>query len=537
VELDLLITGGRVRTMDPVRPAAAAVGVWAGRIVGFDDDVAGLPAARTIDLDGAVVFPGFVDAHTHLTWTGVASGLVDLSGCRSKDAVLDAVARAAGEAPDGGWVDLAGYDQRPLGGHLSWQDLEKAAPGRKVFITHVSGHACLVSRSVLDMIPDDEYAAAPPGAETADDGTPTGLFTEDAMALPRAARLPLTVREIVDAIEAAGRQCLAQGVTTCADAGIAVGLAGFSPVELSAYQHALEQGRLPVRVQVMPPATMLRESGAAPEDGIARSIDLGMRTGLGDARLSIGATKLWLDGGMSARTAAVTEPYSGGAGVGQLTYTDDELTALVTDAHRAGWQLALHAIGDRAIDQAIAAVGAAQAAAPRPDARHRIEHCGLVRPDQLPRLAAAGLTAVVQPTFLHVFGDDYHRLVGEVRSHWLYRGRSFIDHGIRLAGSSDRPVSDGAPLRGIQQMIERSSSGGIPIGADEAVTVDEALAAYTTGSAYACRMEDQVGSLKTGMCADFVVLGDDPSRVDVSSLADVPVVATFVDGEVVHGAV
>ncbi|NDL59236.1 amidohydrolase [Phytoactinopolyspora mesophila] len=536
MQLDLRITGCQALTMDPERPTASVIGVWAGRIVGLDEDVAGLPAARTIDLGGATVLPGFVDAHTHLTWTGVASQLVDLSACRSKDAVLEAVAGAAAATPDGRWVDLAGYDQRPLGGHLTWQDLETVVPGRKVFITHVSGHACLVSRAVLDLISDDEYAGAAPGVETAGDGRPTGLFTEDAMALPRAVRLPLSVQEIVDAIETAGRQCLAQGVTTCADAGIATGLAGFSPVELAAYQYALEQGRLPVRVQVMPPATMLRESGAAPEDGIARSIDLGMRTGLGSARLAIGATKLWLDGGMSARTAAVSEPYAGDAGLGQLTYSDAELTSLVSDAHRAGWQLALHAIGDRAIDQAINAVMAAQTADPRPDARHRIEHAGLVRPDQLQRMAAAGLTAVVQPTFLRVFGDDYHRLVGERRSKWLYRGRSFLDHGIGLAGSSDRPVSDGAPLRAIQQMVQRTSSGGVPIGADESVTVDEALAAYTTGSAYACRMEDQVGVLKPGMCADLVVLGDDPRHVEAASLADVPVVATFLDGELVHGS-
>lgn len=538
--LDLLITGCRALTMDPHRPTASAIGVRAGRIVGLDGDAAGMEAERTVDLGGATVLPGFVDAHTHLAWTGVAATQADLSACRSRDAVLDAVAAAAQEAPEGRWVDLSGYDQRPLGGHLTWRDLEKAAPGRKIFITHASGHACLVSRAVLDLIPGGELAAGEAGVLRDAAGQPTGVFVEDAMELARSRRLPYSVEEIIGAIETAGRQCLSQGVTMCGDAGIAAGLGGFSPVDLAAYQNARDQGRLPVRVQAMVPAALLRPSGADPADGIPRSIDLGLRTGLGDEHLSIGALKMWLDGGMMARTAALTEPYADAAddgGLGQLSYTDAELAALAADAHRAGWQLAIHAIGDRALDQALDAVEAAQAASPRPGARHRIEHCGLARPDQIPRLAAAGLTAVVQPTFLHAFGDDYARIMGAQRSGWMYRGRSFLDHGIRLAGSSDRPVADGAPLRAIQFMAERLSSGGQPIGPEEAVSVTQGLIAYTSGSAHACRMEHQLGSLTVGKLADLVVLGADPLHRAPSSLADIPVLATFLGGELVHGGV
>ncbi|WP_207782296.1 amidohydrolase [Phytoactinopolyspora limicola] len=534
LQLDLLITGCRARTMDPQRPEVSAIGIWGGRIVGLDDDVTGLPAARTVDLDGSTVLPGFIDAHTHLTWTGVAGSLINLSDCRTRDAVLEAVARAVAETPEGRWVDLAGYDQRPLGAHLTWQDLERVAAGRKVFITHVSGHACLVSRPVLEAIDADEFSAYGDGVVRDDAGHPTGVLVEEAMALARSRRLPYRIEEVVDAIAAAARQCAAEGVTTCADAGIATGLAGFSPVELAAYQSALEQGRLPVRVQAMIPAAMLRPSGADPTDGIPRSIDLGLRTGLGDDRLSVGALKMWLDGGMSARTAALTEPYADG-GLGQLTYDDAEVTALVVDAHRAGWQLAIHAIGDRAVDQALDAVSAAQEAVARPDAGHRVEHSGLVRPDQLARFAELGLVAVVQPTFLEVFGDDYARIMGEERTTWMYRGRSFLERGIPLAGSSDRPVVDGAPLRGMQLMTQRTSSGGVSIGPDEVLTVDEALAAYTTGAAKACRMDDRVGRLAVGSHADMVVLGADPYVVAPSALADIPVMATVMGGDVVHG--
>lgn len=575
MELDLLVTGARIVTMDPARPAATRLGVWRGRVVGLDEEIDGLRARTSVDLGGATVLPGFVDAHSHLAWTGMAAGLVDLSHCRTRDAVLDAVRGAAEAVPGDSWVDLAGYDQRPLGNHLTRDDLERAAPGRRLYLRHTSGHACLVSDAVLATVTDDEFAAHEPGVVRDANGRPTGLLEEGAMAIARARRLPYGLEEIVAAIETAGRECLAQGITTVAEAGIVTDLAGSSPVELAVYQVAREQGRLPVRVQTMIPAVMLRPSGAAPEDGIARAIDLGLRTGLGDETLSVGALKLWLDGGMMARTAALTAPYltpgagAGGAGdrdtgsgsaaaggtraghgtdstgsdggsgggSGQLAFDDDELAALILDAHQAGWQLAIHAIGDAAVDQAIAVVEAAQAAYPRPDTRHRVEHCGLVRPDQLPRLAAAGLTAVVQPTFLHAFGDDYSAIMGPGRAGWMYRGRAFLDHGITVAGSSDRPVADGAPLRAIQFMVERASSTGAPVGPKEAVTVDEALAAYTTGSAYACRLDGVAGVLAPGSLADLVVLDADPREVAPSTIADISIRATVLGGEVVHGAI
>lgn len=541
MELDLLVTGARIVTMDPARPVASRLGVWRGRVAGLDEELDGLPARHTADLGGATVLPGFVDAHSHLAWTGMAAAQTDLSACRTSDAVLDAVRRAAETVPGDGWVDLAGYDQRPLGGHLTRDDLEAAAPGRRIYVRHVSGHTCLVSDAVLAGVTDAELAAHGPDVVRDATGRPTGLLEEGAMAIARARRLPYTVDEIVAAVETAGRQCLAQGITTVAEAGIVTDLAGSSPVELAAYQAARDQGRLPVRVQTMVPAALLRPSSAAEVDGIARAVDLGLRTGLGDDRLSIGALKLWLDGGMIARTAALTAPYltpdGTDGGSGRLAFADDELAALILDAHRAGWQLAIHAIGDAAVDQAISVVAAAQAAHPRPDARHRVEHCGVVRPEQLPRLAAAGLTAVVQPTFLHAFGDDYSAIMGPERSGWMYRGRSFLDHGIRVAGSSDRPVADGAPLRAIQFMVDRTSSGGAPVGPGEAVTVDEALAAYTTGAAYACRVDDVAGRLAAGTLADLVVLGADPREVEPSDIAAVPVVATVLGGEVVHGTI
>lgn len=255
-----------------------------------------------------------------------------------------------------------------------------------------------------------------------------------------------------------------------------------------------------------------------------------MRTGFGDEWLSLGALKIYTDGGMMARTAALTAPYVGLDHTGELQDDPERLLDLIVDGHLAGWQLAVHAIGDRAADLALEGLERAQRLRPRPDARHRIEHAGLIRPDQLPRFARLGVSAVVQPAFLYSFGDDYAAVMGEERAPWMYRGRGFLDHGVTLVGSSDRPVTDGAPLRAVQFMVERASSSGLSVGPDEAVTVEEALRAYTVAGAYACRWEDSAGSLVAGKRADFVVLGDDPRSVDPSRIAGIEIVATFVDG-------
>jgi len=231
-----------------------------------------------------------------------------------------------------------------------------------------------------------------------------------------------------------------------------------------------------------------------------------------------------------ARTAALSSPYEGLDHSGEVQDDPEVLADTIVDGHLAGWQLAVHAIGDRAADIALDALERAQRLRPRPGARHRIEHAGLIRPDQLPRFARLGVSAVVQPSFLRYFGDDYAAIMGEERAPWLYRGRAFLDHGIPLVGSSDRPVAEGSPLRAIQFMVERASESGQVIGPDEAITVDEALRAYTVAGALACHWEDSLGSLTPGKLADLVVLGDDPRSADPSRIGDIEVVATYVDG-------
>jgi predicted amidohydrolase YtcJ len=219
-----------------------------------------------------------------------------------------------------------------------------------------------------------------------------------------------------------------------------------------------------------------------------------------------------------------------------LAHPPADITRMVRDAHDAGWQVAIHAIGDRAIDVALDAIEQAQRAQPRPDPRHRIEHCGIARDDQLDRIAALGVVVSIQPCFLVDNGEDYAAVLGPERMHWQYRGRSFLDRGIHVAGGSDRPLGAGSPLVGIQFMVERVSTKGTVTGPDEGITVDQALATYTIGAAHAARRERDFGSITAGKHADLTVLSDDPRRVETGRIAKIEVVATLVGGNVAHGA-
>ncbi|MGW0391776.1 amidohydrolase [Streptomyces sp. NPDC003042] len=511
------LTNAHIITMDPDHPVAHDLGIWRGRIVGLDEAVTSLPAREVVDLQGATVLPGFIDSHVHLAWTGLKAGTPSVAPCERIEDVLAAVEDAVSrKGSPGAWVDIAGYDQRPLGRHLTAAELDGVSHGRKVFLMHDSGHACVVNSAVLNLLP-------------ADVPHENGYLAEAAMGAARRLRPPRSQDDLADAIARAGRICLSEGVTACSEAGIGGALFGHSPVELAAYQLVREQGRLPLRVQLMVSGDVLHPVDAH-GDGFPRALDLGLRTGFGDDWLSVGALKIWTDGGMMARTAALSSPYDGMDHAGELQDDPERITRTIVDGHLAGWQLAVHAIGDRAADLALHALERAQRIRPRPDARHRIEHAGLIRPDQLARFARIGAIAVVQPNFLRYFGDDYASIMGEDRAPWLYRGKGFLDHGITLVGSSDRPVADGSPLRAIQFMVERASASGRVIGPDEGITVDDALRSYTVGGAFACRWEDSAGTLTPGKRADLVVLGDDPRRVSTSRIGDIEVAATFVDG-------
>lgn len=535
LQADLLLRNARVRTLEGAGRAevAPAVAILHGRVVALSE----VPARRVIDLGGAVVAPGFHDAHNHMAWYGLSLAEVDLRVPTLGDLYDAVAARAATLGPDE-WVVGAGYDENKLGAHPTRDALDRAAGGRPVWLKHTSGHMCTVSSAVLAQLGLADAPVEVPGGLVRVDsaGRPTGLLEEQAQQLLSRLVLPYPVATLVKAIERAGRAYLAQGITSVVEAGIGGGWIGKSPVEVAAYQLARDTGRLPVRVELMVAADVLHPLTAHATDEVSLGIDLGIRSGLGDDRLRIGPVKVFSDGSLIGHTCAMTEDFADTPGNhGYLQGDAAALTATILEAHRSGWRVATHAIGDAAIDLVLDAYDEAQRRWPRPDARHRIEHFGVSRPDQVARAAALGVVPVPQGRFVGEIGDGMLRALGPARAGWAYRYRSLLDAGVVVPGSSDRPVVDGAPLLGMHDMVNRLTDGGLPCGPGEAISGLEALTAYTLGSAYASHQEGSRGTVAVGKLADLVVLSDDPATVDPTTIRDIEVLSTLLGGEVVHG--
>ncbi len=527
IEADLLLRNADVVTLDG--PDARSVAVLGDRIVAVDDEV---PARQVIDLGGATVVPGFHDAHNHMAWFGLTLTEVDLRvGGMSE--LLAAIAERAATVPAGEWLVGAGYDQNKIGAHPTRDDLDRVAPGRKVWLRHTSGHMCVVNTPVLAELGIAEQAREVPGGlvVTDDAGRPTGLLQEQAQGLVNSLVLPYPVSTLVDAIDRAGRQYLTEGITSCVEAGIGGGWIGKSPVELAAYQSAREQGLLRVRVELMVAADALHELAGHPDDGLELGLDLGIRTGLGDDWLRIGPVKIFSDGSLIGHTAAMGCDFADTPGErGYLQADAGRLTATIIAAHRSGWQVATHAIGDAAIDLVLDAYATAAQRYPRADPRHRIEHFGVSRPDQVARAAALGVIGVPQGRFVNEIGDGMINALGPDRVGWAYRQRTLLDAGLVLPGSSDRPVVQGAPLLGMHDLVNQRTATGRPFSPAEALTGREALTAYTLGSAYASHQEGRLGSITAGKLADLVVLSDNPTTVDPSRIKDIEVLRTMIGG-------
>jgi predicted amidohydrolase YtcJ len=535
---DLLLTDANVLTMDPARPRARSVAIANGRVLAVGADPGGPPEVRArevADLGGATLLPGFRDAHNHMAWYGLTLTEADLrpEAVRNLGELYQAVAAQAEATAPGDWVIGAGYDQNKLEAHPDRDGLDRAAPDRRVWLRHTSGHMCVVSTAVLAELGLAEHPVDVPGGKVVTDaaGRPTGLLQETAQQLVTGLVRPYPVAVLADAIDRAGARYLSEGITSVTEAGIGGGWIGQTPVELAAYQTARDTGRLRVRVELMIASDVLHPLAAHRDDGLDLGLDLGIRTGFGDDWLRIGAMKIFTDGSLVGRTAAMTDDYEGLPGDrGYLQADAAQLSATIIAAHRSGWQVAAHAIGDLAIDLALDAYEQGQRQYPRADTRHRIEHFAASRPDQVTRAARLGVIPVPQGRFASELGDGMLAAVGPGRHGWLYRQRSLLDAGLTLPGSSDRPVVAGAPLLGIHDMVNRRTASGAPFNPGESVTAGQALRAYTSGSAYASQAEKSGGVIAPGSLADLVVLSEDPTVVSPASIAGLSVLATYVDG-------
>lgn len=540
MRVDLIIENARIlaQTDDARdRPAPDRLAVLHGRVAAVGEDCAGLDAARRVDAGGAVVVPGFNDAHAHSVWFGHTLIETGLAACAGLDDLYGRIAAAAagldadGAGPDE-WIVASGYNQMDTGG--AYPDpaaLDRAAGGRPVWIKHTSGHSCIVSGRAIALLGIDGTERFDGGKVVVDDaGRPTGLLEESAMALVQRHLLPAPQERIVAALDAATRAYAAEGLTSVTDAGIGGGWIGHSAQEFAAYQAARERGLLRTRMQPMLVGDVLEEVPLG--DAAFRGLPGGLRSGLGDDRLQLGPVKMFLDGSILGNTARMSQGYHHcPTNHGYFQGDVDEMRGRALAAGRAGWALAMHAVGDEAIDLAIEVLRQLDDEGIRPPMPHRIEHGVVATPGQLDALARLGAAIVTQPYFVRVYGDGFRGYIGDERARVSYGMRSMLRHGLTLAGSSDRPVADGRPLAGMQSAVERLTESGWVYGADERLTAREALRAYTVGSAEVTGWGGRKGRLAPGYLADLTVLADDPTAVDPGRIGAIEVLATAVGGD------
>ena len=523
----ILPGGGRM----PVDRLAVA----GSTIVATGKDCDGLTARKHIDLGGRWVVAGFHDAHNHLAWFGLTLDDLDLSTppMHSVADIYELVASAAAERPPGSWIKGAGYDDNKLaGGHPHRDALDRVAPDNPVWLRHRSGHMAVVNSHVLNRLGRDVPAGG--DIDLDNHGRPTGLLVEQAQLLLQPLIYPVPLADLLRAIDRASSLLLAEGITSVQEAGVGAGLLGSSPVEIAAYQTARDGGQLKVRTVLMVALENLHQAGCGvgPE---GFGLDLGIRSGFGDDWLRLGPVKIWADGSLIGRTAAMSAPYENEAANSGFFQLDvPSLRAAIRNVHRSGWQIATHAIGDLAVHEVLNAYADALAESPRTDCRHRIEHCGVIRPDDVPRLRELGVIPVPQGRFINELGDGMLAALGRERINWCYRQRSFLNVGVPLPASSDRPVVNGAPLLGMADLVHRRTASGAVLAPHERITPQQALRAYTFGSAYAAFRENRVGALTPGHLADFVVLSGDPRQRLGEHSPDLEIVATAVGGALAY---
>lgn len=537
MRVDVIFENGRFWTGDSRHLEATAIAVHHGRIVAVDD-VGALEATHRHDLGGARVVPGLHDAHLHLGLTGQRLANVNLRPSRigTLDDVYDALAERAAELPPDGWVKASGYDQNFLDGvHPTAEAIDKAVGGRPCIVEHVSGHMVVASTAAFALAGYPDRVAFPdiPGGRVlrGDDGRAEGLLQETATHPILEAAAEVTDEEIARNLGLANAQALSYGLTSITDPGVVVDGSLRSGVALHHLLTAVAANTIRPRMTVMPFHTALHAVPGGPAGW--RTLDWGVRTGLGDDRLRIGPVKIFSDGSLIGRSAAVHQCYCGEPdNLGVLQLSPNELHDALIAYHRAGWTVATHAIGDRAIDHVLDAIEQAQRRQPR-EVRHRIEHFAIATGEQVARCARLGVIPVPQGVFISDFGDGILDAIGPQRAARTYRMRSLLDAGMVVPGSTDSPVSDANPLVSIHDLVNRLTSGGKPFAPHERVSVEDALTAYTYGSAYAAGRERQVGRIRPGQLADFTALSDDILAIDPAGIKELHVTKTVIGGEVV----
>jgi predicted amidohydrolase YtcJ len=535
---DLALVGGSVLTIDPIGGRAAALAVRGGRIVaaGGNDEVREHigPTTRVIELEGRTVLPGFQDAHVHPIGAGLEALRCSLHDRRGLDAYLAAVVEYAARRPDTEWITGGGWSMDDFpGGTPRAEDLDRVIPDRPAFLPNRDGHGAWVNTLALERAGITAETPDPPDGriERNADGSPSGTLHEGAADLVERLIPVDTEAEMLDALAWAQAELHRLGITAWQDAWVLRDM-------IDVYRRFAEQGRLTARVigahwwdrtrgpEQIEPWLGLREQGTF-------------------GRFALTSVKLMLDGIVENFTAAMSAPYLDGAGnptsnSGIDFIAPDALVDAVTRIDALGFQPHFHAIGDRAVHNALDAVAAARAANGPSDTRPHVAHIQVIHPDDIGRFAPLGMIANAQP-YWAVHEGQMDRLtvpyLGPERSTWQYPFGSLLRAGARLAMGSDWSVSTADPLRQIEVAVNRVSDLNRqrgPFLPDERLTLDEALAAFTIGSAYVNHLERDTGTLEAGKLADLVVLDRNIHAPDAGPLGDARVIGTFVEGAAVH---
>lgn len=508
---DLILKNTRVLTLDPARPTAQLVAIKGDRIllVGDNDSLQSVRGAGTkvIDCDGKALVPGFNDAHCHIFSFLRTLLSIDISPA-AVDSIADiraAIFRKARQIPAGEWIIGAGYndfylaEKRPP---TRW-DIDDVSPDHPVALLHRSLHACVLNSRALALAGINNETEEPPGATIERDlasGEPNGLLLEMTGHIVGKVLPPLSELELMNGIVLANRHYLSLGITSLQDATVTNDFKRWQQ-----FRSLKDGGRLKSRLSMMCGIEWLRQFQGA-----------GLTAGSGDSQLRLGGVKVVL----------TDAP-------GQVFPAQPELNEQVLAAHRAGFQVAIHAVQKESVEAAISALEYAQNQLPQAGRRHRIEHCSECPPPLLERLKKLRAVVVTQPPFLHYSGERYLATVPPDRLPWLYRIKSVLDSGLVVAGSSDSPIVPDNPLVGIYAAVTRKAETGQDVLAEECVSVQQALEVYTINGAYASFEQDVKGSITEGKLADMALLSDDPTRVPPERIKDIKVQMTIVGGEVV----
>jgi predicted amidohydrolase YtcJ len=515
LEATLAILNADVVTLNPNQPRAEAIAIHNGKIiaVGSNTEIRKHTSNETklIDAEGKTVIPGLVDCHVHMTGLGQFLQNLDLRNAESIKEMQQKLTEYTQKNPEKTWILGGRWDQERFveKRYPTRWDLDAAIADKPVFLTRVCGHAGVVNSKALQLAGITKETTIEGGKVDLDEhtGEPNGILRENAMELVWKAIPRPSLKELEDVCLHACQKAVEAGLT-----GVHWSV-NFAE-EIHIMQQLYSEGKLPIRVYLGIPVDLLDEL-----------VSLGLFTGFGNDMVKIGFVKIFADGSLGARTAALKEPYSDKPETsGMMLYSQKRLKRLVFKAHKAGLQLAIHAIGDRAIEAVLKAYSNALKQLPSKNHRHRIEHCSVLNPRLIRRMKRLGLTASVQP---HFIVSDFWVVdrVGKDRARWVYPFKTLVHEGVTVASSSDCPVEPINPLLGIWAAVARRS---FP---EESLTADEALKTYTLNAAYASFDEDKKGTIETGKFADLTILSDDLAKVPPDKIRDVVVEMVLVDGK------